>query len=147
MINKYLEVISLIERVHRNYFDLIRAELNQIAVKDINATQAFLLLKVGYAKITINEVRSRINYFGGHTSYLVRRLIESGYLLCEHSPHDFRIIDIFLSAKGRTFYARLTEMHERHIACPEAASSPDLQRTVWALRQIEEFWIDQVLGL
>jgi DNA-binding MarR family transcriptional regulator len=146
MIDKYLEVVSLIERVQRNYFDFIQAKLELLASTDINTKEAFILLNVGYAKVTVNEVRNKLNYFGPHVSYLVRRLIENGYLLREHSLHDFRILNILLTAKGRTLYSRLTEMHERYIACPEAGSNPDLERTVWTLRQIEQFWIDQVLG-
>jgi hypothetical protein len=35
-------------------------------------------------------------------------------------------------------------MHNQHIRMfPEPDRDPDLDRTVWTLRQIEQFWIDR----
>ena len=43
MINKYSNIIKLIERLHRHYLDVLRAELSMLGVSDINPVQALLL--------------------------------------------------------------------------------------------------------
>jgi DNA-binding MarR family transcriptional regulator len=147
MIGRYLEVISLIERVHRSYLGLIAAELDQIGSKDINSVQALILLNIGSIKIAINEVRTRGNYLGSNMSYIIKNLLGNGYLLHERSPHDRRVVVIWLSDKGRALCDRLTEVHDRHVGSmlSEPGCHPDLDRTVWTLRQIEQFWIDREL--
>jgi hypothetical protein len=70
--------------------------------------------------------------------------LRTGYLLHERSLRDLRSVDIWLSNKGRSICDRLIEMHNQHIRMfPEPDRDPDLDRTVWTLRQIEQFWIDR----
>jgi DNA-binding MarR family transcriptional regulator len=144
MIESYLEAVALIERLHRNYRNLVRESLDRIGSHDINSVQALILFNIGATKIAVNEVRTHGNYFGSNTGYIIKKLIANGYLLHERSPRDLRSVDIWLSNKGRSICDRLIEMHNQHIRMfPELDRDPDLDRTVWTLRQIEQFWIDQ----
>jgi DNA-binding MarR family transcriptional regulator len=139
-------MISLLARVHSNYLDLIGEELDRIGSDDINSIQARILFNIGDAKIPINEVKTRGNYLGSNVSYIIRKLFESGYLFRERSLYDLRAVDIWLSGKGRALCDRLTEMHDGRIGMsPDPGGNPDLERTVWTLRQIEQFWIDRLL--
>jgi DNA-binding MarR family transcriptional regulator len=146
MIESYLEVVALIERLHRNYRNLVREGLDRIGSHDINSVQALILFNIGDVKIAVNEVRTHGNYLGSNTGYIIKKLIENGYLLHERSAQDRRSVDLRLSDKGRALCARLREIHDRHNGIiPEPDHGPDLDRTVWTLRQIEQFWIDREL--
>ncbi|MCH7958105.1 MAG: MarR family transcriptional regulator, partial [Proteobacteria bacterium] len=47
MKKEYIELTRLIERLHRRFLDVLRAELNRMSIKDINAVQALLLANIG----------------------------------------------------------------------------------------------------
>jgi DNA-binding MarR family transcriptional regulator len=147
LLNSYLEMMSLIERVHRGYLDLISRELARIGSNDIKSVPALILLNIGEAKLAISEMGTRCNYLGANIAYIAKKLIENGYLLHERSADDRRVVDIWLTDKGRILCERLAEMHAQynHLS-PEPESNPDLERAVWTLRQIEQLCIDQELG-
>jgi hypothetical protein len=43
MNSEYLDVISLIERLHRQFLELVKLELDAMGVRDINNVQAMML--------------------------------------------------------------------------------------------------------
>src|SRR5206468_4506246 len=45
----YLEVISLIERLHRQVLEVIKLELDRLGMHDINNVQAMMLFNIGDA--------------------------------------------------------------------------------------------------
>jgi len=47
----YLEVISLIERLHRQVLEVIKMELDRLGLHDINNVQALMLFNIGEAEI------------------------------------------------------------------------------------------------
>ena len=47
MSRTYSELTRLIERLHRRFIDVIRAELNRLGVRDLNGVQALLLANIG----------------------------------------------------------------------------------------------------
>jgi DNA-binding MarR family transcriptional regulator len=146
MVDSYFEIISLVERVSRNYLKFLGSRLDQIGSGDINSVQAFILLNVGEDKVTVNELRNRINYLETRINQIVRKLIENGYLLCERSQHDRRIINVWLSCKGSTLCTRLIQLHEQYSSTfPDSIGGADVEITIFTLRKIEQFWIDQAL--
>jgi len=74
------DITRLIERLHRRYLDVIRYELSQLGIDDINAVQALLLMNVQNSEVSIRELVDRGYYIGSNVTYNVRHLVETGYL-------------------------------------------------------------------
>lgn len=55
----YLEAVSLIERLHRLFLEVIRCELDNLKVEDINNVQALVLYNLGNEQISIGELTTR----------------------------------------------------------------------------------------
>lgn len=47
MKEEYLDVISLIERLHRHFLEVIKLELDGLRIPDINNVQALMLFNIG----------------------------------------------------------------------------------------------------
>src|ERR1700736_3824147 len=112
----YLDVILLIERLHRQFLEVISLELDSFGIYDINNVQALMLFNIGDAEMTIGELTTRGAYLGSNVSYNVKKLVENGYLLQERSLHDRRSLHVQLTTKGRRLVDRLSAMHRRHVA-------------------------------
>ena len=100
MNNSYLEVISLVERLHRQFLEVVKLELEGLRVHDINNVQAMMLFNIGDAEMTVGELTLRGCYLGSNVSYNVKKMVENGYLEHERSVHDRRSIHVRLTEKG-----------------------------------------------
>ena len=143
MNNGYLEVISLVERLHRHFLEVVKLELEGLGIHDINNIQGMMLFNIGDAEMTVGELTLRGCYLGSNVSYNVKKMVENGYLAQQRSLHDRRSIHVRLTEKGRRLRDRLTAMHQRHAEMlPQAAvSAEDLEAANTALRRLERFWI------
>ena len=143
MSDHYLEVISLIERLHRQFLEVVKLELDAQGTHDVNNVQALMLFNMGEGDISVGELTSRGYYLGSNISYNVKKLSENGYLVYERSAHDGRSIRIRLTLKGRALRDRLSSMLTRHIEMlgQTQISDTDLQRTAATLQQLERFWM------
>jgi DNA-binding MarR family transcriptional regulator len=143
MSEHYLETISLIERLHRQFLNLVKLELERLRVHDLNNVQGMLLLNLGDADISIGELTLKGYYLGTNVSYNVKKLSESGYLIYERSEHDRRSIRVRLTAKGRTLRNRLSEMLDRHVETLDQSriTDQDLQSALTTLQRLERFWL------
>ena len=141
--NNYFETISLIERLHRNFLEVVKLELDGLRIHDINNVQALMLFNIGDAEMTVGELTTRGAYLGSNVSYNVKKMVENGYLAQERSVHDRRSIRVQLTKKGRNLRDRLSAMHQRHVEmlAQTAITDGDLQGVVVTLRQLEQFWI------
>src|ERR1700758_4885697 len=141
--NAYFQVISLVERLHRQFLELVKLELEGLRIHDINNVQGMMLFSIGDAEMTVGELTLRGCYLGSNVSYNVKKMVENGYLVQERSLHDRRSIHVHLTEKGCELRDRLTAMHRRHAEMlPNAAVSvEDLQGANAALRRLERFWI------
>src|SRR5438105_7544162 len=115
MANSYLEVTSLIERLHRHFLEVVKLELDGLGIYDINNVQGMMLFNIGDAEMTVGELTLRGCYLGSNVSYNVKKMVENGYLAQERSVHDRRSIHVRLTDKGIRLRDRLTAMHQRHI--------------------------------
>ena len=77
---QYVELTRLIERLHRRFLDVLRAELNRLGVKNINAVQALLLANISDEEIVIRDLVERGYYQGSNVSYNIKKLTDLGYL-------------------------------------------------------------------
>src|SRR5713226_588958 len=115
MSNGYLEVIALVERLHRHFLEVVKLELDGLGVHDINNVQGLMLFNIGDAEMTVGELTLRGCYLGSNVSYNVKKMVENDYLVQERSVHDRRSIHVRLTEKGRGLRDRLTVMHKRHM--------------------------------
>lgn len=139
----YGDITRLIERLHRRYLDVIRYELSQLGIDDINAVQALLLMNVQDAEVSIRELVDRGYYIGSNVTYNVRHLVDTGYLDQERSERDRRSVRIKATGKGAELCAKLVEMERRHAAALEDQTQD--YNAAWALlRGLERVWSDSI---
>src|SRR5262249_1897269 len=115
MTNDYLEVISLVERLHRHFLEVGKLELDGLSIHDINNVQGLMLFNIGDAAMTVGELTLRGCYLGSNVSYNLKKMVENGYLVQERSVHDRRSIHVKLTDKGRALRDQLSAMHQRHV--------------------------------
>ena len=142
MADKYLEVISLVERLHRQFLEVVKLELDRLGIRDINNVQAVMLFNIGDAEMTVSELTWRGCYLGSNVSYNVKKMVDGGYLAYERSIHDRRSVRVRLTETGRQLRDRLAEMHRRHIEALKLTSieEADLEGVAVTLRRLERFW-------
>ena len=142
MDNPYLQVISYVERIHRQFLEVVKLELEGFGIHDINNVQAMMLFNIGDAEMTVGELTLRGCYLGSNVSYNVRKMVENEYLAHERSVHDRRSIHVRLTEKGIKLRDSLTTMHRRHaeMLSRAAVGADDLQTVGITLRRLERFW-------
>ena len=143
MDHPYLEVISYVERLHRQFLEVVKLELEGLGMHDINNVQAMMLFNIGDAEMTVGELTLRGCYLGSNVSYNVKKMVENEYLAHERSVHDRRSIHVRLTEKGLKLRESLSAMHRRHIEMlsSTAVNADDLQAARVTLRRLERFWI------
>src|SRR5436853_7328194 len=72
--NQYLELVSLIERLHRRFLDLVQIELTARKIDDLSGVQAMILFNIGDAELTVGEMTARGCYHGSNVSYNVKKM-------------------------------------------------------------------------
>src|ERR1700716_4400892 len=139
----YLAVISLGERLHRHFLEVVKLELDGLGIHDINNVQGVILFNIGDAEMTVGELTLRGCYLGSNVSYNLKKMVENGYLVQERSVHDRRSIHVRLTDKGRDLRDPLSGMHKRHVEMlgQTAITDADLQGVVVTLRRLERFWM------
>jgi DNA-binding MarR family transcriptional regulator len=145
MATKYYETIQLIERLHRYFLDVVKAELDRLGVQDINNVQAMILYNIGHDEMTVGELTLRGYYLGSNVSYNLKKMVEMGYVAQERSPHDKRSIRIKLTDKGIKLCDQLAAMFKRHEGKIAGSDLTDDKFTsaMAIMKQLERFWTQQ----
>jgi len=142
MTEEYLTVISLIGRLHRQFLEIVKLELDGADIRDINNGQAVMLFNLGDAEMTVGELTLRGCYLGSNVSYNLKKMVENCYVEQARSPHDRRSVHVRLTPKGRVLRDRLVAMHRRHAELLQCEmTAPDLEHTSATLRRLERFWV------
>jgi DNA-binding MarR family transcriptional regulator len=138
----YLDMIRLIERLHRRFLDVIKTELDRLGIEDINNVQTLILSNIGEEQLTVGELTARGYYLGSNVSYNVKKLVENGYLQQERSPHDRRMTRVRLSPKGLDLCAKVDELYEQHAGRlgREVLAEGQFVETNRVLSALERFW-------
>jgi DNA-binding MarR family transcriptional regulator len=146
MDSAYLDVIALVERLHRQFLEVVKLELDNQGIHDINNVQAMILFNIGDLEMTVGELTLRGCYLGSNVSYNVKKMVENDYLAQERSPHDRRSVRVHLSAKGQELRKKVTAMHQRHIAALSKGpvTREDLVASHQTLRRLDRFWTQLV---
>lgn len=143
----YLQLLHLVERLHRQLLDVIKDELERIGQTDINSVQALLLYNIGDAELTPGELRSRGHYLGSNVSYNLKQLVEKGYIRDERSSTDRRSKRVSLTQTGLDVRDQLAGLFQRQLASVEQVGGVNLsliEDTNKALTRLERFWADQI---
>ena len=142
MSKAYVDVILSIERLHRQFLEVVKLELEGMGIYEINNVQAMILFNIGEAEMTVGELTLRGCYLGSNVSYNVKNMVEEGYLVQQRSVHDRRSVHVRLTEKGKKLRDGLTAVHRRHVnlLVDGAISADDLQSAEITLRRLERFW-------
>ncbi|ABC21524.1 transcriptional regulator, MarR family [Rhodospirillum rubrum ATCC 11170] len=144
--DQYQEMVQLIERLHRHFLDVIRAELRRLNVEDINAVQALLLHNVGTEDVVIRDLKDRGYYHGSNVSYNIKKLTETGYIAQERSAHDRRATRLRLTDKGLALCEALRAMQSRlaGLLPDQGLDDSSLSMANGALLRLERAWTDHI---
>ena len=143
----YLQLLHLVERLHRQLLDVIKDELERIGQTEVNSVQALLLYNIGDAELTPGELRSRGHYLGSNVSYNLKQLVEKGYIRDERSSTDRRSKRVSLTQTGLDVRDCLASLFDRQLASVEQVGGVNMaliDDTNKALQRLERFWADQV---
>jgi DNA-binding MarR family transcriptional regulator len=140
MKESYLETVSLIERLHRLFLDVIKCELDSLKVEDINSVQALVLYNLGGEQISIGELTTRGCYLGSNVSYNLKKMVQYGYIDQVTSKHDKRSYIIKLSSKGLALCKKIDAALDKHVSVLESEGITGLEDLVIQLKKLEIFW-------
>ena len=142
MTEEYMAVISLVERLHRHFLNIVKLELECSDIRDTNNVQAIMLFNLGDAEMTVGELTLRGCYLGSNVSYNLKKLVENGYVEQARSSHDRRSTHVRLTPKGHALRDRLAAMHRRHAeSLQRVIAAPDLEHAAATLGLLERFWV------
>jgi DNA-binding MarR family transcriptional regulator len=138
----YFEAILLIERLHRHFLEVVKVELDQKDVQDINNVQALILYNISTDEMTVGELTARGYYLGSNVSYNVKKMVENNYLVQERSPHDRRSVRVKLSDKGLALQKHLQAAFEKQVGMLANAQigQDELVKVSDSMRKLERFW-------
>jgi DNA-binding MarR family transcriptional regulator len=138
----YYDAINLIERLHRQFLDVLKVELERANILDINNVQSMILHNISTDELTVGELTVRGYYLGSNVSYNVKKMVENGYLVQERSIHDKRSVRVKLSDKGKKLNDAITRLYKKHEEKLAAAglANARLESMNHVLRDLETFW-------
>lgn len=140
MKDSYLEAIALIERLHRLFLEVVKCELDNLRIEDINNVQALVLYNLGAEQISIGELTTRGCYLGSNVSYNLKKMVQRGYVEQTTSEHDKRSYIIKLSPKGLDLCKKIDAALDNHTKILRERGISGLDSTVDVLRELEDFW-------
>jgi DNA-binding MarR family transcriptional regulator len=146
--SRYLESLTLIERLHRRLLDVIKDDFERTGEKEVNPVQALLLFNIADSELTAGELKTRGHYQGSNVSYNLKKLVEQGYVNHERSSADKRSVRISLTDKGESIRGRVDALYNRQLSAIEQVvglSSDEFDKLNKALGRLERYWTDQIL--
>jgi DNA-binding MarR family transcriptional regulator len=146
--HRYLEALTLIERLHRRLLDVIKDDFERTGEKEVNPVQALLLFNISDAELTAGELKTRGHYQGSNVSYNLKKLVEAGYVHHERSSSDKRSVRVSLTPKGLQIRGRVDAMYNRQLQAIEEVvglNVEEFDRMNKALTRLERYWTDQIL--
>ena len=144
----YLDVLALVERLHRRLLDVIKDEFDRRGRADINPVQALLLYNISDKELTAGELRTRGYWLGSNISYNLKKLAELGLLDYQRSRVDRRFVHIRLTAHGQEIRGIIETLYQKHVKTVEKVgdiSNEEFATLTKSLLRLERFWTDQIL--
>ena len=142
MKDAYLEMISLVERLHRQCLEVVKADLDRRGIRDLNNVQALILFNIGEEEFSVGELTQRGYYLGSNVSYNVKKMVENGYLIQERSPHDRRSFHVRAAEKGVEIYRNLSALFDAHAGelADNRFDKEGLEAANVTLGRLQQFW-------
>ncbi len=143
----FLDILSLVERLHRRLLDVIKDVLERKGWEDINPVQALLIYNIGDSEMTAGELKTRGYYQGSNVSYNLKKLVEMEYLRHERSDFDRRAVRISLTDKGYDIQKLIDEIYQTHLeelTNDELMGQDELKVLRRNLRNLERYWTDKL---
>ncbi len=138
----YFETVIKIERLHKLFLEVVKAELFKLKIRDITNVQALILYNLGDNSVTVGELNEKY-YLGTNISYNLRKLVKNGYFIKEISIHDTRTFNVKLSDKGFELHRKLDKIFNSHVHDLKLDGyDQSLGDLSIPLDGMEEFWID-----
>jgi len=136
---RHLDLAREVERVHRRYLDLLRAELTRLGIDDVSPAQVLMLFTIGTDELSVRDLLERGNYLGSNASYNLKRLLEAAYIERQASSRDRRSARIRLATRGHALCAKIREIDQSYqqLMVRDEAQLRDLETTVRTLRRVE----------
>jgi len=144
---QYLELLQLVERLHRQLLDVVKDELDREGIDDVNSVQALLLFNIGDQELTAGELRTRGHYLGSNVSYNLKKLVEAGYIRHERSEVDRRSVKVSLTETGHAVRTQLNALFDRQansLTAVGGVETDNLPLVNTSLTRIERFWADHI---
>lgn len=142
----YRALTRMIERLHRLYLDVMRAELARLGVDDISAVQALLLTNIGDAEVNVRTLTERGYYQGSNASYNLKKLVEAGYVEQFKSQRDRRATIVRLTGEGRALSERIAVV-ETAFAEGFDGGAGGLSDMLSQLEALEQAWTNHIRTL
>jgi DNA-binding MarR family transcriptional regulator len=142
----HIDMVRVIERLHRRSLDLVRADLIQARVDDLSPSQVMMLFTIGSGELSVRELIERGYYLGTNASYSLKRLVEADYVIRTPSERDRRSARVRLSEKGRRLCEWIKSMerpYHQRVARNED-DLRDIETTYRTLRRMEQAWSNAV---
>ena len=146
-IEKYLETLSLVERLHRLLLDVIKDEFERLGILEVNAVQALLLFNIGDNEVTAGELKSRGYYQGSNVSYNLKKLVELGFMHHQRCEIDRRSVRVRLTPEGRAIRDRVGALFGNHaemLLQKQIADDNQMSDINNTLKRLERYWTDQI---
>ena len=143
----YLEMLSLVERLHRLLLDVIKDEFERVGILEINAVQALLLFNIGENEVTAGELKSRGYYQGSNVSYNLKKLVDTGYMHHQRCAIDRRSVRVRLTQKGRDVRQLIAHLFARHadgLQEKGVVGLDGLDEIAHTLKRLERYWGEQI---
>ena len=141
----YAETITLIERLHRRFLDVLRIELERLGIDQINNVQSLLLANIGREEVSVGELMTRGYYLGSNVTYNLKRLVEAGFIEQHRSRHDRRVVRVRLTERGHALCTEINAMLVRHSAeLSTREGLAPLDQLNGRLKALETFWTEQI---
>ena len=137
-----MSAIRMIERLHRQIFEMVRKILDAKGVRDLNAALVVVMYHIGEEDMTVGELTNRGYCLDSNPSHPVRKMVEAVYLVQERSRHYKRLIRLRRTEKGLELRGTLQDMFNRQTMAlgPDSVTQDDLRTANGILSRLEWFW-------
>jgi DNA-binding MarR family transcriptional regulator len=142
----HLDIVRVIERLHRRSLDLMRTDLIKAGITDLSPSQVMMLFTIGMADLSVRELIERGYYLGSNASYILKRLVEGEYIIRTTSERDRRSARVRLSEKGIALcetIKRIDRVYHQLVTRSEEEAR-ELAITFQTLMRLEKAWSNAV---
>lgn len=143
MLTDYRNLLDLIEQLHRQLHELIKAELERNGISELNPVQALFLLDIGAGEVSVDELKQSGRYKDSSVFRSLNNLEKLGYVTRRRKEGDQRVTLISLTLKGVAIRNLLQAMLEGHMVLMNAYEILDgaqVDHLNFLLRQVRQLW-------